>query len=63
MVRLAPPTMTVKVVADPERKNGVWIGGSIFASLSTFQNMWVTKEEDEECGTMVIHRKFPLLQS
>jgi actin beta/gamma 1 len=33
---LAPSTMKIKVVALPERKNLLWIGGSILASLSTF---------------------------
>ncbi len=32
--------MKVKVIAPPERKYSVWIGGSILASLSTFQQMW-----------------------
>lgn len=34
---LAPSAMKIKVVAPPERKYSVWIGGSILASLSTFQ--------------------------
>ncbi|KAG4389746.1 hypothetical protein GLYMA_06G150100v4 [Glycine max] len=34
---LAPSSMKIKVVAPPERKYSVWIGGSILASLSTFQ--------------------------
>merc|ERR1712128_335215 len=33
---LAPATIKVKIVAPPERKYSVWIGGSILASLSTF---------------------------
>ncbi|OIT00636.1 actin-3 [Nicotiana attenuata] len=33
----APSNMKIKVVAPPERKNRVWIGGSILASLNTFQ--------------------------
>ncbi|KAH9258157.1 hypothetical protein BASA81_003735 [Batrachochytrium salamandrivorans] len=41
MVALVPNTMKVKVVAPPERKYSVWIGGSILASLSTFQQMWI----------------------
>merc|ERR1712151_715479 len=32
-------TMKIKVVAPPERKYSVWIGGSILSSLSTFQQM------------------------
>ena len=35
----APSSMKVKVVAPPERKYSVWIGGSILASLSTFQQV------------------------
>jgi len=54
---LAPPTMKIKIVAPPERKYSVWIGGSILASLSTFQAMWITKEEYDESGQAIVHRK------
>jgi len=54
---LAPGSMTIKIVAPPERKYSVWIGGSILASLSTFEDMWVTKEEYDESGPSIVHRK------
>jgi len=54
---LAPPSMKIKVVAPPERKYSVWIGGSILSSLSTFENMWITKEEYDESGPSIVHRK------
>jgi len=54
---LAPSSMTIKIVAPPERKYSVWIGGSILASLSTFEEMWVTKEEYDESGPSIVHRK------
>jgi len=57
MVALAPATMTIKVVAPPERKYSVWIGGSILASLSTFQQMWISKEEYDDAGPAIVHRK------
>ncbi|KAJ7015175.1 hypothetical protein NC653_004475 [Populus alba x Populus x berolinensis] len=38
---LAPSSMKIKVVAPPERKYSVWIGGSILASLSTFQQVCI----------------------
>merc|ERR1711862_201315 len=47
---LAPSTIKIKIIAPPERKYSVWIGGSILASLSTFQQMWITKQEYDECG-------------
>lgn len=36
---LAPSSITVKVVAPPERKHSAWMGGSILASLSSFQQV------------------------
>lgn len=58
---LLPVTLThslcqVKIVAPPERKYSVWIGGSILASLSTFQNLWCTKQEYDESGPAIVHR-------
>jgi len=47
----------IGVVAPPERKFSVWIGGSILASLSTFQNQWVTKAEYDENGPGIVHIK------
>jgi len=54
---LAPSTMKIKVVAPPERKYSVWIGGSILSSLSTFQQMWISKQEYDESGPTIVHRK------
>lgn len=54
---LAPSTMKIKVVAPPERKFSVWIGGSILSSLSTFQAMWITRAEYDESGPSIVHRK------
>eukprot|EP01083_Nonionella_stella_P104290 298689_1 len=57
LVALAPSTMKIKVVAPPERKYSVWIGGSILSSLSTFQQMWISKAEYDESGPAIVHRK------
>jgi len=57
LTALAPSTMRIKVVAPPERKYSVWIGGSILSSLSTFQQMWVSKQEYDEAGPRVVHAK------
>lgn len=54
---LAPPGVRVRVVAPPERKYSVWIGGSILASLSTFEQMWIKKEEYMESGSSIVHMK------
>jgi len=54
---LAPSTMKIAVIAPPERKYSVWIGGSILSSLSTFQQMWISKGEYDESGPTIVHRK------
>jgi actin beta/gamma 1 len=60
IARLAPSTMKIKIIAPPERKYSVWIGGSILASLSTFQQMWISKQEYDESGPSIVHRKCPI---
>jgi len=54
---LAPASVKVRVVAPPERKYMVWIGGSILSSLSSFEEQWITKDEYDECGAKIVHRK------
>ena len=54
---LAPPTMKIKIIAPPERKYSTWIGGSILASLSSFQQMWISKQEYDESGPIIVQHK------
>ena len=54
---LVPNIMNIKILAPPERKYSVWIGGSILASLATFQSVWISKEEYDESGASIVHRK------
>uniref|UniRef100_A0A914E0Y6 Actin n=1 Tax=Acrobeloides nanus TaxID=290746 RepID=A0A914E0Y6_9BILA len=55
---LAPSTTRVHIIAPPERKHSVWIGGSILASLSTFHQEWISKQEYDESGPSIVHQKF-----
>merc|ERR1719381_382673 len=57
LTALAPASIKVKIVAPPERKYSVWIGGSILSSLSTFQEMRISKQEFDESGPGIVHRK------
>ncbi|KAF6350701.1 actin beta [Rhinolophus ferrumequinum] len=52
---LAPSTMKIKILTPQERKYLVWIGSSILASLSTFQQMWSSKQEYDESGPCTVH--------
>ncbi|KAL5134414.1 Actin-related protein 4 [Glycine soja] len=55
----SPQAARVKVLASgnaTERRFSVWIGGSILASLGSFQQMWFSKSEYEEHGASYIQR-------
>lgn len=57
-----PPSMRLKLIASNssvERRFSPWIGGSILASLGTFQQMWISKQEYEEGGKQSVERKCP----
>eukprot|EP00347_Sterkiella_histriomuscorum_P020200 403338712 len=54
---LAPSSQKIKVLAPPERKYSAWLGGAILSALSTFQTMWINKQEYDESGPSIIHRK------
>lgn len=53
----APKSINVKVIASPDRRFAVWRGGSTLTSLSTFASMWITKEDYDENGASIVHRK------
>lgn len=57
LVNLVGPSIKVHVTAPSERKYSVWAGGSVLASLKSFSDMWISREEYEEQGPSVIHRK------
>ncbi|XP_010218346.1 PREDICTED: actin-related protein T3 [Tinamus guttatus] len=57
MVPMVPGDARVRVSAPPERKFSPWMGGSILASLSAFQHMWITAAEYREAGPNMVHRK------
>ncbi|CAK8692919.1 unnamed protein product [Clavelina lepadiformis] len=57
LAALAPPFTNISIISPPERKYTVWIGGSIVASLPTFQQMWVSQQEYVDIGASIVHRK------
>jgi actin len=54
---LCPQSGQVKIIAGADRYYSVWQGGSTLSSLSTFEAQWITKEEYEENGAEIVHRK------
>ncbi|CAB3981102.1 actin 6A [Paramuricea clavata] len=57
-----PPSARLKIISNNstlERRFSSWIGGSILASLGSFQQMWISKQEYEEQGKSCVERKCP----
>ncbi|KAJ5067078.1 actin [Anaeramoeba ignava] len=50
--------MKVKIIAPEERKYSSWIGGSMLASFSTFQDRCISLYEYNEIGPTIIHRTY-----
>ncbi|XP_069436204.1 actin-related protein T3 isoform X1 [Ovis canadensis] len=57
IAKMVPANTPVQVIAPPERKISVWMGGSILASLSAFQDMWITAAEYKEVGPNIVHQR------
>ncbi|KAI6653828.1 actin [Oopsacas minuta] len=50
-------TLANKVIAPTGRKFLPWIGGANLVSLSTFNQMWTSKEEYDETGPTIMNRQ------
>ena len=57
LMLLSPSTEKINVIAPPERQYAAWKGGSILASLSTFNQMCISIKEYDEVGPRIIHKK------
>ncbi|ETO31848.1 hypothetical protein RFI_05270 [Reticulomyxa filosa] len=53
---LIPVSLTCHVDALPD-KHSIWMGGSILASLKSFENMMININEYYEYGPSIVHRK------
>ncbi|KAK8869539.1 hypothetical protein IAR55_000105 [Kwoniella newhampshirensis] len=53
------PSQKIKIHSPTipfERKYASWVGGSVLASLGTFHQLWVTKDEYEEHGMSIVNQ-------
>jgi actin-related protein len=53
----APADSHVQVIASPQRRYSAWTGGTILASLSSFEQMCIAREEYLESGKALVHSK------
>jgi hypothetical protein len=57
---LLMPSQKIKIHSPTipfEKKYAPWLGGSVLASLGTFHQLWVTKDEYEEHGMSIVHQR------
>lgn len=55
---VAAPSQRVRIHSPgnyTERRHSTWLGGSILASLGTFHQLWISKQEYEEHGSAIVH--------
>nr|XP_026239113.1 actin-like protein 10 [Urocitellus parryii] len=52
------PALRPHLVANPGRGSAVWTGGSMVASLGSFQCNWMTRAMYQECGSRLVHEVF-----
>jgi len=52
------PHVKIHAPGNPtERRYGGWLGGSILASLGTFHQLWISKEEWQEHGKPIVAQR------
>lgn len=58
LTALAPLTRNIKVTG-PYEKHSAWVGGSLLAELytSSSERMWIFKDDYDETGPSIVHRK------
>lgn len=59
MKTLVPDSFKTRIATPPKltRPYSTWIGGSVLASLGTFQQMWISREEYREEGSGIVERR------
>jgi len=56
---LLAPNSSIKsrVSAPVDRRYSVWLGGAILSSLSTFQTLWISRDDYDEVGPSIVRKK------
>ncbi|KAH9388929.1 Actin, cytoplasmic A3a [Tyrophagus putrescentiae] len=54
---LAPSQMNIEVSAPHKEKHSAWIGGAVLSTLSSFEPLWISKQDYVEYGPSIVHRK------
>jgi actin, other eukaryote len=50
----------LQVKASADRHQSVWVGGTVLASMSTFEGQWITARDYDEIGINIVQQKCPM---
>ncbi|XP_005989977.2 actin-like [Latimeria chalumnae] len=56
LLNISEKDLVPTVFSNPNRSYTVWTGGSILASLQSFQTLWVQNSDYKENGPCIVHR-------
>ncbi|MFX1537359.1 MAG: actin, cytoplasmic 2 [Promethearchaeota archaeon] len=62
LIDMVPENIEIRIIAPPERRYSVWIGGSILGSLRTFQKLWTTRKDYDDLNRSKLHYQINLHQ-
>jgi actin len=54
--KLVSSSITLSIPSKPDTKHGVWVGGSVLSSISSFDS-WISKREFDEVGLSILNKK------
>jgi len=49
------PSATIRLIARPNLKYSVWVGGSVLGSMDIFPLAWISKKDYDEKGASLVH--------
>lgn len=53
---LVPSNIKVNIIPEPSEYSA-WLGGAMIAETPAFQDLWISKNEYDEYGPDIVHKK------
>ena len=57
IMEIVPRKSVIRIHDRPDKEHLSWLGGSVITSLASFNKMWITKDDYDEIGPSIVHRK------
>jgi len=60
MNKIIPKGKKAIITATENRRFASWIGGSLLATMGSFEKLWISKKKYEEKGANIINERCPI---